>query len=115
MKRWIYATTVLDSRDGFYYVGGRKGYFYESNARNINDSIARVFINAVCDYKGADDSVRQQALADSNVLKTFKRKITRASLEKKDTGKIVYYTISGAGFTENFPEEDFRRDIIVVK
>jgi transcriptional regulator with XRE-family HTH domain len=43
----------------------------------------------------------------------FRRRISAATLEKKETPTIIFYTINGSNFTENFPEEDFNNEIVV--
>ena len=113
MKRWIRCSEE-PIQTGFYFVAGNKGFFLESDASNITDNIARRFINAVCDFRNVGDKIRQSALYNADALKDFKRRITRATLEHIDTGKITYWSIRGHGFTENFPEEDFANDIILI-
>lgn len=114
MKKVIYASEILEAKDGFLFEFRNKAIFLESDQRNVTDRIARKMINAVCDLKQVGDKIRQAALYDKATLSDFKRRIDRAYLEKKDTGKIIMYTISGNGFTMSFPEEDFESDVIVI-
>lgn len=114
MKRLILATEILDSKDGFLMEIGSKAIFLESDASYVTDKLIRKFINKVCDINRVGDSIRQSALYDKSALNDFRRRISKAHLEKKDSGKIVYYTISGNGFTLNFPKEDFNKDVIII-
>jgi len=114
MKRYVRSAEILESYSGFYFVAGNRGIFLKSNMSNITDRIVRQFINAVCDMRGVGDKIRESALYSEATLKDFKRRIDRAELIHNDTGKITYWTIKGNNFQDNFPEEDFERDIIVI-
>lgn len=114
MKRYIRASEVLQEKPGFYFTFGNKGIFLQSDAKNLTDHIVRKFINAVCDYKGASDAIRDTALYNQADLKEFRRRIDKATLSLIDTGKITYYSIQGNNFTVNYPEEDFKEDIILI-
>lgn len=102
------------TKQGFWFEIGRKGYFYEIDQHNITDKIVRKFINAVCDERGTGDSIRRKALYDKPTLEDFKRRIGRATLQYKDTDFVEYYTVSGNGFTLNFPCEDFENEVILI-
>lgn len=114
MKRLIYATEVLDASPGFFYEYGNVVIFYKTDATYCTDKIVRKFINTFCDLRGIGDAIRQKALYDKPTLDDFRRRIDKAYLEEKDTGKIIYYTISGKGFTLNFPEEDFKKEVTII-
>ena len=115
MKRLVYSTVDLESKNGFLFEQGTKAFFLESDVSYLTDKIVRKFINAICDLNGVGDAIRNSALYNEATLKDFKKRISKAVLTKKDTGKIVYYTISGNGFSLNFPEEDFNRDVIILR
>lgn len=100
--------------NGFWFTYRNSGIFLKSDATNITDAVARKFINAVCDMKGVGDAIRQSALYSQDTLKDFKRRIDRATLEHKDTGKITYWSIKGNGFAESWPEEDFEDAVTVI-
>ena len=112
MKRYIHASSDIEASAGFMLNVGRKDYFYISDAKIITDKIVRAFINKICDMKGVGDAIRQSALYDKSTLADFRKRIQPAVLERHDTGKIIYYTISGKNFSWNFPEADFERDVV---
>lgn len=122
MKRWMHTSThTIDAStgdseiyNGFWFTYRSSGIFLKSDATNITDAIARKFINQVCDYKGVGDAIRKQALYSPDTLKDFKRRIDKATLEHKDTGKITYWSIRGNGFTENWPEDEFEDAVTVI-
>lgn len=114
MKRLIYSSTEGPLEPGFLFELRNRAFFLRSDSTNVTDKIARKFINAVCDYRGVGDSIRQSALYSKDTLNDFKKRIDKATLQMHDTGKIVYYTISGKGFTLNFPEEDFNQEVILL-
>ena len=136
MKRWIHAASSYDENNqlkevvngvihasenlekeiynGFWFTYRNSGIFLKSDATNITDAVARKFINAVCDMKGVGDAIRKSALYNPDTLKDFKRRIDRATLEHKDTGKITYWSIKGNSFTESWPEEDFEDAVTVI-
>lgn len=114
MKRYIKSSEVIFQDDGFQFVLGNKLYFYTTTSHNITDKIVRKFINAVCDQKQVGDSIRQAALYSKPTLDDFRRRITRASLSQIDTGEVMYYSIQGPGSIQNFPEQDFNRDVVLL-
>lgn len=101
-------------KNGFYMTFGNKGLFYENSGVNITDKVARAFINAICDYKGIGVALRKKSLYDAPTLKDFKKRIDKATIEKRvcDSG-FVFYSIKGNNFTANYPVEDFENEIIM--
>ena len=114
MKRYIKSNDELNtSEPGFLFEFGNHAVFYKHPGSNLTDNIVRAIINKVCDYRNVSDTIRETALQDRPTLDDFKRRISKATLTKNDTGKVVYYTIKGKYFTLNFPEEDFIKEVIV--
>lgn len=115
MKRYVRSySEVIDTKHGFVFEFKNYALFLESDSQNITDKIARSFINKVCDIKGVGDAIRKSALYDPAALKDFKHRIDRAELvEKSLSNGKKFYTISGDGFSMNFPEADFNREVIV--
>lgn len=113
MKRYIHAADSADNQSGFVYNAGNKEYFYINDAQMITDKVVRAFINKLCDVRGVGDSIRKSALYDKATLAEFRKRIQPAVLERHDTGKIIYYTISGKNFSWSFPESDFENDVVV--
>jgi len=98
---------------GFYMTLGNKGLFYEYDGINITDKIARAFINKICDYKQIGDGIRKKSLYDAITLQVIKKRICKATIEENITQSgIIYYTIKGDNFTENYPKVDYENDII---
>lgn len=116
MKRYIRAySEVVDTQKGFLFEFKNHALFYVSDAQNITDKIARTFINKVCDIRGVGDSIRNSALYDAAALKDFKRRIDKAELiETRLSNGKKFYIIRGNGFSLNFPEDDFNREVIVL-
>ena len=114
MKRYIHADVNSEVSTGFLFNLGSKDFFWKSDATNVTDKIARVFINAVCDLKGVGDKIRQSALYNEATLKDFKRRIIRATLEHRDTGEITYWVINEPNGSSSFPEDDFDKDVIIL-
>ena len=116
MKRYICSSTALEFKEGFLFNAGNKDFFLESNSANITDKIARKFINALCDLRNVGDALRETSLYDPATLKDVKRRIEKATLEHKDTGKVTYWTITmcHGNCISNFPEEDFAKYVIVL-
>lgn len=101
---------------GFYMTFSNKGIFLEDEGTNITDKIARKFINWVCDYKDIGEGIRKKALYDNATLKDFKKRINKADLIKCITENgYNYYSIKGNNFTVNYPVDDFKKDIILLK
>lgn len=115
MKRYIRSDyEITDEKRGFVLEFRRNALFYESDMQNITDKIVRQFIKKVAEINNVSDAIRDAALYDQAALKDFKRKIDKATLVEKDlsNGK-KFYTISGNGFSMNFPEDDFNKEVIV--
>lgn len=114
MKRYIRSDEeIYDSEPGFLFEFGNHAIFYKHSGSNLTDNIVRAIINKVCDYRNVSDTIRETALQDRPTLDDFRRRISKATLTKVDTGKVIYYSIKGKYFTMNFPEEDFAREVIV--
>lgn len=115
MKRYIHASTDINNAAGFVFNFGNKELFYISDSKVITDKVVRAVINKVCDIRGidSDSKIRQSALYDKRALADFRKRIQHAQLVKHDTGKIIYYTISGKNFSWSFPEADFEHDVLV--
>lgn len=109
MKRVVYAAEVLEHREGFLGSFSRFDMFIESPNTNLTDKVIRKFINEICDYRKVGDKIRQAALYDKPTLDDYRHRISRATLECRDTGRITYYNISGDSFTLNDPEEDVEK------
>jgi len=114
MKRYIRSSEDIGI-PGFLFEKGNKAYFYETTSSNITDKIARIFINAVCDERGIGDKIRQSALYSPDTLKDFKRRIDKATLYINENDWGTYYSIKGSGFSLNFPEEEFKTDVIWIR
>ena len=114
MKWYVRSSEELDIKQGFFFEFKNRAIFLVSDSANITDKIARKFINVVCDLRQVSDSIRNAALYDGATLKDFKKRIDRATLERINTGKIVYYTIKGKGFTLCFPEDEFKETVIMI-
>lgn len=115
MKRWIHSATDNTIYSGFLFEYKDKAVFLKSQKTLIRDDIVRIFINYLCDLRGVADNVRQAALYDKPTLQDFRRRVSRATLECKDTGNIIFYTISGNGFTLNFPEDEFEKTVTLLE
>lgn len=114
MKRYVRSSEELDVKQGFFFEFKNRAIFLESDSANITDKIARKFINAVCDLRQVGDGIRNSAIYNEATLKDFKKRIDRATLERIDTGRLVYYVIKGKGFTLSFPEDEFKETVIMI-
>lgn len=113
MKRYIYSSELIECYHGFYFTIGNLAFFLKSDAHNLTDKLIRKFINAFCDKQGVSDAIRQKSLYDKPTLEDFRRRISKCDLNHIDTGKITYWSITGRGMIVNYPEEDFKREVIV--
>lgn len=98
---------------GFYMAAGRKGYFYKTDSTKRTTAIINAFIEAIATTNNRPQELIERAKADKATHEDIKRRIAPATIEKKDLPTIVFYTIAGKNFTENFPEEDFNNEIVV--
>lgn len=99
---------------GFLFTAGNKQIFIKSELTRKTDTIARQIIDTIGELRNVPQETLERAKQDKATLEDFKRRTDKATLEFKDTGKIVYYTITGKYFTENFPEKDFKESVIVL-
>ena len=99
-------------KTGFYFVMGNKGIFVTSNTTKRTDAIARKIIDVIGEVRNVPKETLERAKADKMTLADIKRRTTAATLEHFETSKVEFYRISGKNFTENFPIEDFKNDII---
>lgn len=113
MKRYIRFSTNGGPVAGFLFEFGNRAIFIKSNITKVTDKVVRCVINCLCDIKNVSDSIRQGALYNQDTLRDFRRRIAKATLEHVETPSVEYYRISGKDFTLNFPEDDFRRDVII--
>ena len=115
MKRYLRCTSdVVSEVDGFLFESGKHALFLENSGSNLTDKIVRKFINKVCDIRGVGESIRSSALYNEATLKDFKRRISKATLQERVLNNGVhFFSISGSGFTLNFPEEEFDDAVIV--
>ena len=97
---------------GFYFVMGNKGIFVTSNTTKRTDAIARKIIDIIGELRNVPKETLDRAKADKMTLDDIKRRTTAATLEHFETSKIEFYRISGKNFTENFPVDDFEKDIV---
>ena len=115
MKRYIRSNSnIVSEIEGFLFERGKYVLFLNNPSSNLTDKIARKFINKICDIRGVGDSIRQSALYSADTLKDFKRQIVKATLYEKELSNGQHFmSISGSGFTLNFPEEEFNNEVIV--
>lgn len=99
---------------GFLFTAGNKQIFIKSNLTRKTDTIAKQIIDTIGTLRNIPQETIERAKQDKATLEDFKKRTSQATLEMKDTGKIVYYTITGKYFTENFPADDFKNDVIVI-
>lgn len=81
MKRWIRANKItVEDVPVFIFNSGHKDFILRAYGSNITDKIVRRFVNALCDYKGVGDSIRNSALYDKAILEDFRRRITKGKI-----------------------------------
>ena len=99
---------------GFYFTQGNRGIFYRTDAQRKTDNIARAFIDAIGQINDriAPETI-ERAKNDRGTLDDIKRRTDAATLEKIDTGKIIFFKIYGKNFSCAFPVEDFEREVFV--
>lgn len=98
---------------GFYMTAGRKGYFYRTDNTKRTTTVINAFIETIATVNNRPQDLIDRAKKDKATQEDFRRRISAATLEKKETPTIIFYTINGNNFTENFPEEDFNNEIVV--
>lgn len=98
---------------GFYMVAGRKGYFYRTDNTKRTTTVINAFIETIATTNNRPQDLIDRAKKDKATQEDFRRRISAATLEKKELPTIIFYTINGNNFSENFPEEDFNNEIVV--
>lgn len=89
--------------EGFVLTMGNKMYIKETTRVNKSNVLAKEFVDAVCDTLCLPDDTRTKFKTVPECLATIKSRMDRAVVEKVDTGKVVYYKITGKNFTECIP------------
>ena len=90
--------------EGFVLTMANKMYIIETTGVKRTDALAKQFVDAICDRLCLPDDTRHKFKTVPECLKTIKSGIERATIEKIDTGKVVYYKITGKNFTQCVPE-----------
>lgn len=98
---------------GYYLTAGNKGYFFQTDAKKRTAAVVNSFIDVIAARRNLDPETIARIKADKPTTDRIKNDIAPATLEKKQLPTIIFYTITGANFTENMPEADFLNDIIL--
>lgn len=98
---------------GFYMAAGRKGYFYKTDSTKRTTAIINAFIETIATANNKPQELIDRAKADKMTQDDFRRRISAATLEKKELPTVIFYTINGKNFIANFPAEDFNNEIVV--
>ena len=96
----------------FLLTTSNKHFVLISNKTNITDTIARKFINKICEYKNYNNEFKVRCLNDRFTLNDTKYRITKCEYEEVKTETIQYYKIYGKNFYIAIPYEE--RDNIIV-
>ena len=91
---------------GFAMNAGKIELFYKSNGKNITSGVARKFIEQIGAAKNADKDLIERAKTDPATIRDVKRRIQRATLEVKNTGKIKFFTLETKWSTLNIPFDE---------
>lgn len=89
--------------NGFLLTIGNKDLFYKTDKKNVTKQILDTFIDKIGEIKNLSSDFIERCKNDERTLKDTRYRISRATLEKRDTGKNQYYNISGKNFTLNIP------------
>jgi hypothetical protein len=100
----------LKEYNGYLFNLGTYDYFMLTDAKRKTDTIAKAFINAVCDNKKIIQETRERALNDKATLNDFKKRIEPATLTIKESQNgIKWLNISGKGFNINNPLDELEK------
>lgn len=91
---------------GFTMNAGKVELFYNSNGKNITNSIARKFIEQLGTAKNLDKDLLEKAKVDPATLKDIKRRIDRATLELVNTGKVKFFKLETKWSSMSIPIEE---------
>ena len=89
--------------NGFLLNVGNRDLFYCTDKKNITKPILNAFIDKIGEIRNLSPELIDRCKNDEPTLKDLRYRINKVSLEKRDTGKIQYYNISGKYFTINIP------------
>lgn len=92
--------------EGFVLTMASKMYIIETTGVKRTNTLAKQFVDAVCDDLKLSEETRERYKTDTEGLKVIKNRMDRAFIEKVDTGKIVYYRITGKNFMQSVPEAE---------
>lgn len=91
---------------GFLLTTSNKHFVLLSNKTNITDTIARKFINKICDYKNYNNDFKVRCLNDRFTLNDTKYRITKCEYEVVKTDTITYFKIYGKNFYIGIPYDE---------
>lgn len=92
--------------NGFLLTLGDRELFLISNGKNVTKGIIDKFIEEIGRVNNKSPEIITQSKENENVIKRTRFLISRATLEKIDTGKVIYYSIKGKDFLINIPESE---------
>lgn len=92
--------------EGFTLNIGKKELFYKSNGRNITNTVLEKFIDKIGETKHLSSDLVEKCKSDQATLKDLRRRVCRAKLELKNSGKVEYYKLSGKGFEMSIPIDE---------
>ena len=100
----------LKEYSGYLFNLGVYDYFMLTDAKRKTDTIAKAFVNAVCDNKKIIQETRERALNDKATLNDFKKRIESATLTiKEGQNGVKWLNISGQGFNINNPLDEIEK------
>lgn len=99
--------------DGYYMVTGNKAWFYRTDAQKKTKAVIHAFIDTIGTHRNVSADLIERCKKDKATIEDFKRRLTPATIEKKELPTITFYTITGSNFTANYPENDFTDEVFV--
>ena len=93
----------MSMNNGFLLTIGNKAFFYNSKNNNLTKQVLHVFIDKIGEYKNLSTDLIERCKNDEGTLKDLRYRISKATLEKYDNGKVQFYNITGKNFIMNIP------------
>ena len=98
---------------GYYLVAGNKAYFLKTDTTRKTSKIIYDFIDLIGKHRNLSSDLIERAKQDQFTIDDFRRRLSAATIEKKQLPTITFYTIQGKNFIENFPEDDFKKSVTI--